>query len=306
MLSRIADSMFWIGRYLERAEGTCRIVEVHLHQRLDDPNLDTAAAGRDLLRLMGMEPVVEDPDVLQVLCYDEVSPASFIAALSGARESARRAREIVPTDVWESINTTWLAAKGGRLQRMRPASMFKFVRERFAVISGLADATMTRDEGWWFVSLGKSLERVDMTARLLSTPSLTINSQRAWGHVLSGCGAHHAFVQRHGALASERQAAEFLLLDRLLPRSIVSTLMSAEAAIAALEPGSQRDRRDNDAARLLGFARASLEYMAPDEITKDLPERMAELQQVCNRATQAISKRYFEGSLAAEWSGGSW
>lgn len=306
MLSRIAQSLFWIGRYLERAEDTGRIVEVHLHQRFDDPTVDHAQAAGDLLLLMG-QPVTEDePDVLTHLCYDEKSPISFLNALGGARETARRARETVSTEVWESINTTWLGIRGGRLQRMRPASMFKFVRERCAVIAGLADNTMSHDEGWLFLTLGRSIERIDMTSRLLSTTALAGNSPRAWQHVLSGCGAHHAFVQRYGALASDRDAAEFLILDRLFPRSLVYTLNTAVDSLAQLGPGNQRIRPDDPAARLLGAARASLEYLPPDEILQELPSQMAKLQVVCSQATQAVSVRYFEGSAAAEWVGGAW
>lgn len=303
MLSRIADSLFWIGRYLERAEDTCRIVEVHLNQRFDDQGDDPSQSARDLLLLMGSEPG-DEPDVLQELCYDEKSSVSFLNALGSARESARRARETVSTEVWESINTTWLAGKGGRLQRMRPASMFKFVRERCAVIAGLADSTMSHDEGWLFLTLGRSIERIDMTSRLLSTPSLASNTQRAWDHVLSGCGAHHAFVQRYGALASDRDAAEFLILDRLFPRSLIYTLNTAEGALKQLGPTNLRIRPDDPAARLLGAAKANLEFQPPDEILLDLPEQMAKLQVVCTQATQAISVRYFEGSAAAEWVGG--
>lgn len=305
MLSRIAESLFWIGRYLERAEDTGRIAEVHLHQSLDDPTVDQAEAARDLLLLMGQMPTEEDPNVLTHLCYDEKSPISFVSALGSARESARRARETVSIEVWESINTTWLAIRGGRLQRMRPASMFKFVRERCAVISGLADNTMSHDEGWLFLTLGRSIERIDMTSRLLSTPALT-STPRAWDHVLSGCGAHHAFVQRYGALASDRDAAEFLILDRLFPRSLIYTLNSAVDALAQLGPGNQRIRPDDPATRLLGAARASLEFLPPDEILSDLPDHMAKLQVVCSQATQAVSVRYFEGSAAAEWVGGTW
>ena len=247
-----------------------------------------------------------EPDVLTQLCYDEKSPVSFLSALGHARETARRARETVSTEVWESINTTWLGIRGGRLQRMRPASMFKFVRERCAVISGLADNTMSHDEGWLFLTLGRSIERIDMTSRLLSTPSLAANTQRAWDHVLSGCGAHHAFVQRYGALASDRDAAEFLILDRLFPRSLVYTLNTAVDALAQLGPGNQRIRPDDPAARLLGAARASLEYLPPDEILLDLPDHMSKLQVVCTQATEAVSARYFKGFAAAEWVGGAW
>lgn len=306
MLSRIADSLFWIGRYLERAEDTCRIVEVHLHQRVDDPVAYPAQAARNLLLLMGRENVGDEPDVLQELCYDEKSPVSFLSALGSARESARRARETVPTEVWESINTTWLAMRGGRLQRMRPASMFKLVRERCAVIAGLADTTMSHDEGWLFLTLGRSIERIDMTSRLIATTSLAGRSPRAWDHVLSGCGAQHSFVQRYGAVASDRDAAEFLVLDRVFPRSLIYTLGTAVDALEQLGPMNQRIRPDDPATRLLGAARATLEFLPAEEILADLPAQMARLQVVCSQATEAISRRYFEGSAAATWVGGAW
>ncbi len=308
MLSRIAESLFWIGRYLERAEDTCRIVEVHLQLLLDDPSVDQEAAGMSLLEVMGCPPEeghTADPQhVLRVLCYDDESACSISAALGGARESARRARETVSTEMWESINTTWNSVRGGRLARMRPATAFKLVRERCAVISGTADSTMSHDEGWHFLVLGRSIERADMTARLISA-SLTSGSQTAWNNVLRGCGAHHAFVRTYGGVTTSRDAAEFLLLDRLFPRSLVHTLASAEAALASLDTGDRRAGIEDDAERLLGTARAALEYRPPGEVLQDLPRRMADLQAVCNQAGAAISKRYFEGATAAQWHGGN-
>ena len=107
MLSRIAESLFWIGRYLERAEDTCRIVEVHLQLLLDDPTVDQEAAGLSLLEVMGYPPpegrTADAQYVLTALCYDDEAPASVATALGGARESARRARETVSTEMWESI-----------------------------------------------------------------------------------------------------------------------------------------------------------------------------------------------------------
>ncbi|MDQ7993853.1 MAG: alpha-E domain-containing protein, partial [Propionicimonas sp.] len=245
MLSRIAESLFWIGRYLERAEDTCRIVEVHLQLLLDDPTVDEDDAALTLLAVMGSP--VDPADlgdsneaVMSTLCYDAASPCSIAAAIGGAREAARRARETVSTEMWEAINTTWNSVKGGRLQRMRPASAFKHVRERCAVISGTADQTMSHDEGWHFLSLGRSIERVDMTARMISTAAVTAGPQSAWHNVLRGCGAHHAFVRTYGGVISDRDAAEFLLLDRLFPRSVVHTLTTAENALSELDQGGRR------------------------------------------------------------------
>jgi uncharacterized alpha-E superfamily protein len=307
MLSRIAESLFWIGRYLERAEDTCRIVEVHLQLLLDDPSVDQEAAGASLLEVMGAPAEEGGPSdaarVLQALCYDDGSPASVAAALGGAREAARRARETVSIEMWESINTTWNSVRAGRLQRMRPTTAFKHVRERCAVISGTADSTMSHDQGWHFLVLGRSIERADMTARLIQTASMTSGSQSAWNNVLRGCGAHHAFLRTYGGVTTDRDAAEFLLLDRLFPRSLVHTLAAAEQALAQLGH-ERRAGIEDDAQRVLGTARAALEYRPPGEVLHELPLRMADLQWTCNQASAAISQRYFEGATAAQWRGG--
>ena len=308
MLSRIAESLFWIGRYLERAEDTCRIVEVHLQLLLDDPSVDQDDAALTLLAVMGA-PSVETADtaeVLRLLSHDPTSPTSIAAALGGAREAARRARETVSIEMWEAINTTWNSVKGGRLQRMRPASAFRHVRERCAVISGTADQTMSHDEGWLFLALGRSIERVDMTARLISTAHITSGTQSSWNNVLRGCGAHHAFVRSYGGVTTDTDAAEFVLLDRLFPRSVVHSLAAAEAALAELNVASgRRSGYEDEAARLLGTARSALEYRAPGRILEDLPARMTELQRTGNLASEAITERYFSSSTAASWSGGN-
>lgn len=308
MLSRIAESLFWIGRYLERAEDTCRIVEVHLQLLLDDPSVDQDDAALTLLAVMGAASVeaADTNEVLRLLSYDPTSPCSIAAALGGAREAARRARETVSIEMWEAINTTWNSVKGGRLQRMRPASAFRHVRERCAVISGTADQTMSHDEGWLFLALGRSIERVDMTARLISTAHITSGTQSSWNNVLRGCGAHHAFVRSYGGVTTDTDAAEFVLLDRLFPRSVVHSLTAAEAALAELNVASgRRAGYEDESTRLLGTARSALEYRAPGRILEDLPARMTELQRTCNQASEAITERYFSGSTAASWSGGN-
>lgn len=307
MLSRIAESLFWIGRYLERAEDTTRIVEVHLQLLLDDPSVDQDAAAASLFSVMGV-PVpaasgIDTNDLVALLCFDPASPHSVAAALAGAREAARRSRETVSIEMWEAINTTWNSVQGGRLQRMRPATAFRHIRERCAVICGIADQTMSHDEGWHFFTLGRSIERVDMTARLISTTQ--VGSQSAWRNVLRGCGADHAFVRTYGGVTTDADAAEFLLLDRLFPRSVIHSLASAQAALAELDgDGDRRAGFEDEAQRLLGTARAELEYRPPGRILEDLPERMADLQRTCNQVSEAITARYFSGATVATWNGG--
>lgn len=301
MLSRIAESLYWIGRYLERAEDTARLLDVQLQLAVEDPVIDKVNAAQLLLTVLGIEAdrATDENGVMRLLCHDPDSASSIVSALQGMRESARRSRETVPMEMWESINATWNDVRGGILRSVRPALAFRWVRERCAVIAATADSTMNHDQGWYFFVLGRSIERVDMTARLV-TAAVCSDSPTAWTTALRACGAHHAFVRSRHDQDSDREAAEFLLLDRLFPRSILRTL---DTAIRAHDRLGTPDRPgyDSDAVRLLGRARAELEYRTRADLLVDLPGRMASLQVTCADANDAISRHYFEGAVAAEW-----
>src|SRR5690349_10024010 len=236
MLSRIAQSLFWIGRYLERADDTARILDVQMQVLVEDHGMDERTSCEQLLSVMGVEEYSGTPNrwmILDLLAHNPDSPTSIAAAISGSRESARSARETLSTDLWTAINTTWRGLSSARA--MRPPQMFSWVRGRMAMISGIAAETMTRDDGWQFYILGRSIERADMTARLLSTAALASGPQVAWPTTLRACGAYEAFIRAYRGTEADRQAAEFLLLDRWFPRSIVSSLAQAEKALTKLE-----------------------------------------------------------------------
>ncbi len=305
MLSRIAESMFWIGRYVERAEDTARILDVQTQLLLEDTALDEEAACRGLLSHMGVEDVPDGPvglaRMLDMLAYDTTSPVSVASALMAARESARRARETLSVPMWEVINTTHLAITSGHFQSRRPPGVFQWVRERAALINGTADATMTRDEGWHFLVLGRSVERADMTSRLVATASLAHGASSPWSTTLRACGAYEAFLRTYRGVETERASAEFLLLDRLFPRSVLFALNRAEQCLVNLEAGGQRAGFQNEAMRLLGRMRAELEYRSLSELMADLPNEMERLQRTCANATEAVTRRYFAGAEAMSW-----
>ncbi|RLV49431.1 alpha-E domain-containing protein [Nocardioides mangrovicus] len=310
MLSRIAESMFWIGRYVERAEDIARILDVQTQLILEDPAIDEAATVAGVLSVMGIEDEAagdgpaDRAQLLELLAYDRSSPESIAATLGAARESARRARETLSTAMWEAVNTTWRAIPSGQFRSMRPPTAFRWVRDRAAQINGIADATMTRDEGWQFLVLGRSIERADMTARLVAAASLA--SGAAWGTSLQACGAYEAFLRTYKGLETERGAAEFLLLDRLFPRSVVFSLNRAEQCLTNLEAGSRADARagfTNEALRLVGRMRAELEYRSLSDVVADLPVEMERLQRTCALATDAVSRRFFAEGQATAWRG---
>ena len=306
MLSRIAESLFWIGRYVERAEDTARILDVQMQLLVEDPTVDVAATCDSVLAIMGVPAkageLVGPRELLQRLAYDPESPASIHATLQAAREVARRARETLSTSMWEAVNTTWRAIPSGRFDAMPPPVGFAWVRDRAALINGTADATMLRDEGWQFLMLGRSIERADMTARLVAAASLSTSS--AWATSLRACGGYESFLRTYRGLETDRVAAEFLVLDRLFPRSVVFALTRAEQCLENLDASGQRAGFHNEAQRLLGRTRTELEYRSLADVLTDLPHEMERLQRTCAQATEAVTRRYFAGAVATTWRGG--
>jgi len=309
MLSRIAESLFWAGRYTERAEQTARILDVQFHRLLEDPGTHEAAACASLLRAMGSPRAAADEglnalEVCEVLAYDAANPSSIVGALTAARDNARGAREAISGDMWECLNATWYALDTQvRVARaMGPHEFFRFVKERVAVLKGLAGTTLSRDDGWRFLVLGESLERADMTARLLSALWADAGGSPAWITTLRCCSAHEAYLRTYRRAVDASLVAEFLLLDRLFPRSVVHALSTAEACLAELDPSSSRSGPGNDARRALGRARTELEFRRVDELLADLPAQLGRLQAACSEAASAVAGRYFRHTAPIEWS----
>ncbi|MFB9375370.1 alpha-E domain-containing protein [Kineococcus gynurae] len=311
MLSRIAESLFWIGRYVERADSTARILDVHVERTLADPWIDEDEVSRALMSVMGsqLDPSwrVGRRELLEALAYDPVSASAITGALGAARENARRARETVSSDMWESLNTTWNALASGRWRSASAHRFFAWVRERTAVVNGLVDATMSRDDGWQFFVLGRSLERADMTARLVATRAVS-GTAAQWPMLLRSTGAYEAFLRTyHGSSsgdAGEQHAAEFLVLDRLFPRSVVAALETAAVRLEEIDPAVRRVGYSQDASRIIGQARARLEYQRPEELLDDLFRQMRLVQEACSEASTAVAQRFFPMGGAVSWTAG--
>lgn len=316
MLSRIAESLFWIGRYVERADGTCRILDVHLQVLLEDPWVDEDAAVRSLLTVMG-DPIVDDgdseptpltrDDVLARLAFAN-QPAAIMGAIGEARENARRAREAVSTEVWECLNSTYTYVGNRRRTELNPNRFLAWVRERTAAVAGIADSSMTHDLPWQFMQAGRMIERADMTARLLASRSLAGSNAQPWQVVLRSAGGLESFVTTHRGRFSDEEAAEFMLHDRLFPRSVAFALAEAEAhtqALALSAAGSgnalRRSAVTDEASRIIGSARARIEYEPLESVLADLPNRMIEVQQACSAASDSISQRYFPSQEWTSW-----
>jgi uncharacterized alpha-E superfamily protein len=307
MLSRIAESLYWLGRYCERAEDTARILDVHYHLLLEDRWVDEGAACSALLEVMGVgdraTPGCDSRAVTRLLAFDDSYGGSIVGALEAAWSNARGAREAISSEMWECLNVTHeaLPRRAATTADHAPHDFFRWVKERAAMLAGLADSTMSRDDGWRFLVLGRSLERVDMTARLLSARYGETWGQAGWVTTLRCCSAYEAYLSTYQRAVDASLAAEFLLLDRLYPRSVFFALRSAEQSLAELDPSFARAGVESAARRALGQARTELEFRSVEDLLTDLPGHLFRLQQQCFEAGATLAAEYFNKTRPMEW-----
>jgi uncharacterized alpha-E superfamily protein len=303
MLSRIAESMFWIGRYVERSEDTARLLQTHLRLLVEDTSAAEVDACRNLLALMSVDHIAQPghADLLRVLGYDPSESTSIYSCWAAARDNARRAREVIPADLWECINATWHQLPREPFGVAGAHTFLNWARERSALFTGISRGIMFRDDGWQFMSMGRSLEQVDMTSRMVASASLTTGSSQ-WPAVLRGCGGHDAFLRTYRGLHTDRGAAQFLILDARFPRSIMHGLVAAADSLRRITQHNMLAARQSEyAARALGQLRARLEYAEVDDLLDNLNAEMAEVQNVAARVTKAVATNYFAAAEPAAW-----
>ena len=307
MLSRIAESLYWIGRYVERAEDTARILDVHVHRLLEDPSVEEEAACRALLGGHGREarrrPVQRRRHAPDTGLRDARHHVDRRRPRRGPGERPRRPGRHLLGDVGVPQRHLQRPAGDGRPGPGPSAPrLFSYVKERAAILAGLADSTMSRDDGWRFLVLGRSLERVDMTARMLSAGFADAEEPGDWVATLRCCSAHEAFLRTYRRAVTADLVAEFLLLDRLFPRSAFHALGVAEDCLAELQPGAGRAGLDDEARRIVGRARTDLEFRRLQDLLADLPGHLRSLQTACHEAGDAVARRFFRQAAPLEWS----
>jgi uncharacterized alpha-E superfamily protein len=304
MLSRVAEALYWTGRYVERAEDTSRLLDVQLHALLEDPWGDEEAACSDLLRTMGIDDVESPVDIAvttQRLAFAQQDTSSIAGAWSAARDNARGVREILSSEVWECLNGTYheLATHQRSSVRLGPGRFLRHVRERSATVGGLIEGTMPKDDAWRFLVLGRSIERVDMTARLLWVG--LHGRSPSWVALLKCCSAHEAFLRTYRAAPDQGRVLEFLLLDRLFPRSVFASLVLAELCLEALEPTAGRVGVQDEARRQLGRVRTDLEFHRPADLVAGLADVLTDLQGTCASVDKLLAAKHFRADPGDTW-----
>jgi len=300
VLSRLAESFYWIGRYLERAEATARLLAEHYHLTVEDRSVpDDIAAVVVLDALSLAHDVVATPtELVRSLLGEAANPSTVIGSVAAARENARSVRDALSGDVFEALNGAHLTLTRGLMTTASPAASMYRVLERLMVVNGAVEWTMPRDEGHAFLSLGRALERIDMTARLLD-----VRHDLGWPETgpvatLRSAAAYSPFL-RTGETPSGERVREFLVLDPTFPRSMLQSARSAETACRTVQ---QFGGDDDDLLREVGLMRARLEFASGTHNAHVVDQLAAEAQESAIAAGSAVAEAYFRQAGTIVWS----
>jgi uncharacterized alpha-E superfamily protein len=309
VLSRIAESLYWLGRYTERSEATARILDVYSHALVEDRVGGEESACRRLVEAMGVaQPQRADIEanveaLVGFFVDDPRFEGSVVGSLEAMWENARGAREAMSSEMWSSINATHTALDARRGRSVYAQHGFlAWVRDRAAIVSGLADATMSHDDTWRFIVLGRSLERVDLTVRVLSTRLGDAWGTAGWVATLRCCAAYESYLRTYRRGVAGSEALEFLLLDRLFPRSVFHALTAAETVLYDLDPSADRRGTGSEPRRIVGRACADLEFIRVAELERSLPDHLERLERAGTHAHDAIANRFFHQAIPIRWS----
>ncbi|WP_394845762.1 alpha-E domain-containing protein [Pendulispora brunnea] len=317
MLSRVADAIYWMNRYIERMENVARFVDVNLHLALDFSDED--AQWEPLVRTTGDTELFNkrygEPsrdNVLRFLTFDRDNPNSILACLSKARENARSVREIISSEMWEQVNRAYLMvldAGRGDAAMEAPYEFFAAVKQAAHLFVGITYLTMSHNEGWHFGRLGRLLERADKTSRILDVkyfillPSPvdvgTAVDELQWVALLRSASAFEMYRKKHGGI-SPSKVVDFLMLNPKFPRSVRYCLNKAERSLHAIT-GAPLGTWTNAAERELGRLTAELAYAETKEILgRGLHEYVDDLQQHLNHVSDAVYLTFFTMKPLAE------
>ncbi len=316
MLSRVADSIYWMSRYVERAENVARFVDVNLNLMLDtpvsgqqwQPIVNTTGDHEDFAKRYGE---ATQEAVLHFLTFDRENPNSMISCLRSARENARSVREIISSEMWLQLNKFYLTVNAAAAADKRLEShhdFFSEVKLSSHLFTGVTDATMTHGEAWHFCRLGRHLERADKTSRILDMKYFILLRSVAdvgtafddvqWAAVLRSASAFEMYRKRHGRI-SPKSIAQFLLLDPEFPRAIRFCLDSARDSLHAIS-GTPAGTFRTTAEKLLGQLCSDLAYAHVDDIfTSGLHEYLDELQTQINGVAGGIYETFFAKRMPA-------
>ncbi|AQV93491.1 alpha-E domain-containing protein [Cupriavidus necator] len=283
MLSRTADHLFWMARYTERAENTARMLDVNYQTSLLPQSAEVAEQGwwamLDISELTDVFDhkygLLSRDDVIDFMVRDMTNASSIMSCLRAARENARAVRGSLTTEVWETVNTTWLEVQrliADGVLKEDPARFFEWVKFRSHLARGVQFGTMLKDDAFHFMRLGTFLERADNTARILDVKFQASGSDESdtnrdhndfyhWAAVLRSVSGFEVYRKVYRAVITPQRVAELLILRPDMPRSLVSSMDEVVAILHTV-----RNQQSAETERQAGKLHADLKYARIDDI----------------------------------------
>ncbi|MEQ8788645.1 MAG: alpha-E domain-containing protein [Pirellulaceae bacterium] len=311
MLSRVAESIYWMARYVERAENLARFIDVTLNLMLDQP-FGGDRQWEPLVFATGDEKFfnehyghADQETVIRFLTFDRDYPNSIVSALYAARENARSIRETISSEMWEQLNEFYHfvgdAANSDRPLES-PSEFFRQVKQASHLFNGITDATLSHGTGWNFMNVGRLLERADKTSRILDVKYFTllpnVNDVNTsiddlqWSAVLRSVSGLEMYRKRFHGITVHR-LVEFLVLDRTFPRAVQHCVWHADASLHEIS-GSAVGSFRNPAEQRMGQLKSELAYLRVDEIIdQGLHQFIDSLQTKLNSVGAAIHDTFF-------------
>jgi uncharacterized alpha-E superfamily protein len=311
MLSRVAESIFWMSRYIERAENIARFIDVNARLILDMP-LETKLQWEPIIRVTGDSELFasqySDPDqenVVNFLVFDQNYPNSIISCVNKARENARTIREIISTEMWQCINEFHLFLSNSTARNeafASPNSFFNKIKNYSQLLAGVRESTMFHNEGWDFSRMGRFLERADKTSRILDMKYFIILPEvdyvgtafdtLQWASLLRSASALDMYRKRYKQI-SPSSIAQFLFFDPDFPRSVRYCLKKCDQSMHDIT-GVPRGSYSTSAERQLGMLQAEIEYADITEIMEaGLHEYIDSFQLKLNEVGEAVASSFF-------------
>lgn len=258
MLSRVANNIYWLARYIERAENTARLINVNTHLLLDLPRR-VRLGWEPIIQITGDEPAffahfqeADERSVIRYMVSSLHNPNSLLGTLASARENARTSRDFIPREAWEQVNGLYLWIKHENQRALAHRSRYEFLNDVILgaqTITGLLAGTMAQDAGYDFLRIGRNLERADMTTRIIDVRSATLlpdldevltpfeNIQ--WMSVLKSLSAYQMYRRVMRIRVGRPDVLRFLFRERTFPRSFYHAICEAEASLMRL-PRNER------------------------------------------------------------------
>lgn len=309
MLSRVADSLYWMSRHLERAEHTARLVDVYLNSMLDQGPQTGAAHQNLLLKSLGMTPGEERENSYELarrLTFDLKNPNSIVSSISTSRENARQIREQISTEMYEQLNRLYLKVRAPDILdewNAQPSEFFAEVKEGAHLFTGVTLDTFSHGEQFLFIRVGKNLERATAMLNLLrahATSLATSNDGEGttsgnyleWVGLLRSCSCFEAYCREYTADLQARRIVEFLLFDEEMPRSVRFCIDNIQRDLNSISKVTGR-KRNSSLSRAAGKLRAQMDYASVDDImSEDLSQFLSDVRSCCGQIHVSLFATY--------------